>query len=193
MNSAYSKITNIHTLADVLTYMKKIKDKDKLSVWLDWDENIINSKNDTLIEPEVTKELFQYMLDNKIFFAIITGRFHDTACNEKTRNIFDMQSNIIHTIYPTLSKLGIDVSKYSTDQHKQTLYRINNDKGKCVGILYMGIIFSHEKGSTIKNYLRQTKLNLPIKIFVDDYEPYLLEATANVSDLIAFRRHVPYL
>ena len=91
MNAAYLNISNIDTLNDVLSYLKKTKNKDKISVWLDWDENIINSKNDTIIEPVVTKELFKYMIDNRIFFAIITGRFYDTACDEKTRNIFDMQ------------------------------------------------------------------------------------------------------
>ncbi len=192
MDTAYSKIININTLDDVLCHLKQTKDKHKISVWLDWDENIINSSNDTLIEPEVTKELFRHMLDNKIFFSIITGRFYETACDEKRRNIFDMQANIIGTIYPVLSKLGVDTGRFSTDLHKQSIYKIYNKYGRCIGILYMGIFFSHEKGSTIDNYLKQTKLDLPIKIFVDDYEPYLIEATTSVPDLVTFRRHVPY-
>ena len=193
MNTAYSKIVNIDTLADVLLYLKSIKNKSDVSVWLDWDENLINSKTDQLIEPEVTKELFKYMLKHRIHFAIITGRFHDTACNESKRNIFHMQNNITQTIYPTLKILGVDINRYATDRDKKNIYRIYDEKKKCVGILYMGIVFSHEKGAALKNYLAQAHLEYPIKVFVDDYEPYLIEATSSVSDIVAFRRHVPYL
>ena len=56
----------------------------------------------------------------------------------------------------------------------------------------MGIFFSGRKGETIHNYLKQTGLDLPIKIFSDDYEPYLIEVTENVPDIIAFRRHFPH-
>ena len=193
MTSSYFRIMDIDTLDDVLSYLKNVDKKDKISLWLDWDENIINSDNDTIIEPEVTKRLFNYLLENRIFFSIITGRFYDTVCDDKKRNIFDMQYNITTTMYPILKELGVNVARSSTEEHKRTIYKIYNEEGICVGILYMGIIFSHKKGETIKNYLRQTKFNLPHKIFVDDYEPYLLEVTQSVPDIIAFRRHVPYL
>ena len=191
-NNIYAKIKDIYTFNTVLDYLKTIKDKSKISVWLDFDDNIINVDNDTIIEPEATKKLIDYMTKNRIFYCVITGRFHDTSCSDKKRNVFDMQYNIINTMYPTMRQLGIPVDNFNTDKHKQTVYKIYNLNKRCVGILYMGIFFSGEKGATIENYLRQTGLKLPIKIFVDDYEPYLTEAVRNCPNLIAFRRHYPY-
>ena len=189
--SSYSKIKDINTLATVLEYLKSIKEKNKVSVWLDWDETIVNSSIHQPLEPQIIKEFFKYMMDHKIFFAIITGRFHDTACNENRRNIFNMRENIETTIFPILEELGVDVSPFLTPQSIESLYKIFDESGICIGVMYMGILFSHIKGGAIRNFLRQTKLNLPIKIFVDDFEPYLIESTASVPDLITFRRHLP--
>lgn len=191
MNNAYSKIMNINTLGTVLRYLKSIPNKDKVSVWLDWDETIVNSSTNIILENETTKELFKYMMDEKIFFAIITGRFYDTACDEHKRNIFEMQVNIKTTIFPVLEQLGIDTKKFLTPEYTQSVYKIFDENGICIGVMYMGILFSHVKGGAIRNFLRQTGLNLPIKIFVDDFEPYLIESTASVPDLITFRRHLP--
>ena len=102
-----------------------------------------------------------------------------------------MQHNIINTIFPVLNKLGVNTDKFLTDQCKQNLYKIYDKHNICVGVLYMGILFSHQKGAAIDGYLRQTKMDTPVKVFVDDYEPYLMESTASVPDLVAFRRHLP--
>lgn len=192
MSSGYSKIVNTRTLSTVLKYLKTIPPeyKNKISLWLDWDETIINSTTNEVLELDATKELLKYAMDNRIFFFIITGRFHDTACDERKRNIFEMQLNIVDTIYPVLNKLGVNTSRYLTNESKQTIYKIY-DKSICIGVMYMGILFSHVKGAAISNYLKQTKLDLPIKIFVDDFEPYLIESTASVPDLITFRRLLP--
>ena len=192
MDSAYSKIININTLNDVLLYLKSIENKKSISVWLDWDENIINSETNTIIEPEVTKELFDYMIKNRIFFSIITGRFYDSACDDKKRNIFAMENNIVNTIFPVLRQLGVNTNDFNNEKTRKEYYKIYNEKGKCIGFLYMGIIFSHYKGDAIKNYLRQNRMNYPIKIFVDDYEVYLMEVASSVPDMKIYRRHVPY-
>ena len=193
MNSAYLKIKNINTLDDVLSYLKTIENKDDVTVWLDWDDNIVNGDDNQLIEPDVAKELFSYMINNKIFFSIITGRFYNTVCDETKRNIFDIQHNITTTIFPVLNQLGINVNNYLTNRIKQTIDKIYNYKGKCIGILYMGIFFSGNKGETINHYLRQAGISKNIKIFVDDYEPYLIEVTSSVPDIIAFRMKPYYL
>lgn len=192
MNSAYFNIRNISSLDHILTYLKSVKDKKDLIVFFDWDDTLVNPDYDTIIEPEITKELFNYMITNRIFWAIITGRFYNTVCDDKQRNIFDIQSNIQRTMAPTLRKLGVDIDKYMTAEHKETVYKINDEYGNCVGILYMGIFFSGRKGDTIKNYLRQTGIRKSTIVFVDDYEPYLIETTTSLPTVMAFRRMVPY-
>src|SRR5665648_521629 len=100
--SSYERIININTLDDVLSYIKGVDKPDNIAVWLDWDENIINSDSNTIIEPRITKELIQYMQNSKLFFSVITGRFWDTACNDKLRNLEDMQWNILYNMYPVM-------------------------------------------------------------------------------------------
>jgi hypothetical protein len=192
MNSNYLNITNIQSLSSVLTYLKGLNNPNDAIVFLDWDDTLVNPDYDRIIEPKITKELFDYMRNNQIFYSIITGRFQDTVCDDMKRNIFDMQRNIIQTIFPALDKLGIDTDKYNHDLFKQNPYKIYNEKGKCVGILYMGIFFSGTKGAAIKNYLRQTKIIKKEIIFVDDYEPYLYETTTSLSQVTAFRRLTNY-
>ncbi len=188
MNPNYLNITNIYSLDSVLSYLKGLKNNNDVIVFLDWDDTLVNPDYDKIIEPEITKELFDYMRNKQIFYSIITGRFQDTVCDDMKRNIFDMQRNIIQTIFPILNKLGIDTNKYHHDLFKQNPYKIYDDKGKCVGVLYMGIFFSGTKGAAIKNYLRQTNIKKNQIIFVDDYEPYLYETTTSLPHIRAFRR-----
>jgi len=98
MSSAYLKIRNISSLDYILNYLKTIENKKDIIVFLDWDDTLVNPDNDKLIEAEITKELFKYMIDNRIFYAIITGRFYDTVCDDKKRNVFEIQNNIQKTI-----------------------------------------------------------------------------------------------
>lgn len=186
--SSYSNIKTIYSLKDVLTYLKGLKNLDDVAVWLDWDENIINSNTNQIIEPQITKELFDFMLDNKMFVSIITGRFYDTACDDSKRNLTDMQYNALYTMFPILKSLGVNTELYSQDINKKTFYKVRDESGRCVGLLYMGIFFTGEKGNTIKHYRRQTGINKKINIFVDDYEPYLMETTKSFPDIVAFRR-----
>ena len=193
MSDAYTNIKNTTSLRDILTYLKTIDDPSDIIVFFDWDDTLVNPDYDNIIEPEVTKELFDYMIKNKIYFSIITGRFYNTACDETHRNIYDMKHNIINTMHPSLRNLGINTDKYSSPLYQNEIYRVYNEKYDCVGILYMGIFFSGKKGETIKNYLRQTGMNKKHIIFVDDYEPYLMETTANVPTIKAYRRKTPYI
>ncbi len=192
MNSAYLEIENITSLEDILTYLKTVKNPQDVAVFFDWDDTLVNPDFDNIIEPEVTKRLFDYMKNNRIFYAMITGRFHDTVCDDTKRNIFDMQHNIIHTMHPSLKKLGIDTDKYQSEEFRQSLYKIYNELGQCVGVLYMGIFFTARKGEAIKNYLRQMGIKKKEVLFVDDYEPYLIETTASLPSVKAYRRIPPY-
>jgi hypothetical protein len=191
MNSAYLNIKDITSLQEVLTYLQSIEDPNDVAIFLDWDDSLVNPDYDNIIEPEITKKLFDYMQNKGIFFAIITGRFYDTVCDDTKRNIFDMQHNIIHTMFPSLKKLGVNVDRQQTSEFKNTIYKIYNESGICVGVLYMGIFFTGKKGETIKNYLRQTGIKKNIILFVDDYEPYLIETTSSLPNIIAYRRLKP--
>ena len=93
---------------------------------------------------------------------------------------------------PILKKLGARTDLYTTDLHKRAPYKVYDENGRCVGILYMGIFFTGEKGATIKNYLRQTGIRKSRVVFIDDYEPYLIETTSSFPSVEAFRRIVPY-
>ena len=191
MSTSYERIINIDTLDDVLSYIKGVDKPDNIAVWLDWDENIINSDSNTIIEPRITKELIRYMQDTNLFFSVITGRFWDTACNDKLRNLEDMQWNILYNMYPVMRQLGIDTERFNNDYYKNTVYKVFDGR-ECVGVLYMGIFFTGQKGKTIKNFLRQMNMNKQVNIFVDDYEPYLHETTTSFPSIVAFRRRYPY-
>lgn len=195
MNPNYLGVTNISTLESVLTYLESIDDHSTIAVFLDWDDTLINPDYDSIIEPEVTKELFDYMIKHKIYFSIITGRFYASVCDDNTRNLPLMQHNIKTTMYPSLNKLGIDPSKYLSPTFTDNPYKILNENGECVGVLYMGIFFSGDKGATIKNFLRQSGMtNQKTKIiFVDDYEPYLYEVSKSLPKVKCFRRLVNYI
>ena len=192
MSDAYLNIKNISSLGQVLTYLKTIKNPEDVIVFFDWDDTLVNPDYDNIIEPEVTRELFDYIQANKIFYSIITARFYDTVCDENLRNIYDMKQNIVSTMHPSLIKLGVDISRCITPQFCDTFNRIVNEQGVCVGIIYMGIFFSENKGETIKNYLRMVNMKKKIIIFVDDYEPYLTEVTSIIPNIKAFRRHNTY-
>jgi acid phosphatase class B len=188
MTQSYANIKNISSLNDILIYLKSIKNKDDVIVFFDWDDTLVNPDYDTIIEPQITKELFKYMLENKIHFSIITGRYYNTVCNDKKRDLVDMHRNIVDTIYPSLRKLGVDVDKYMTPFYEGYVNKIYDPYYICVGVLYMGIFFTGRKGETIKNYLEQTGISKKHIIFVDDYEPYLEEITSTIPTIEAYRR-----
>ena len=193
MNPTYLGITNISTLNDVLTYIESSENKNDLAVFFDWDDTLVNPDYDNIIEPVVTRKLFDYLKKHKIFNVIITGRYHDMVCDDNKRNIFDMKHNIVNTIYPSLIKLGINVTEYLKPAYTNNIYKIYNKYNQCVGVMYMGIIFTGKKGETIKNYFRQLGMDKKEVLFVDDYEPYLIETTSSFPSIKAFRRLVSYV
>ena len=189
MNQAYLNIKNINTLGDILNYVKSVKNPNDLIIFFDFDDTICDPDYDSVIEPTITRELFEYMTKHKIFFSIITGRFYNSACDDRIRNVKDMKDNILDSIYPPLKSLGLDVSKQEKDT---TVYKIFNENNVCVGILFMGIFFTGKKGETIKNYIRMMNMSKKEILFIDDYEPYLVETTTSVPEIKAYRRLPPY-
>lgn len=191
MNQSYARIKDIESLGQFLDHIKGVRDKNNLIVFFDWDDTLVNPDTDQILEPEVTRDLFDYLLKNRIYFAVITGRFYNSACDDNERDLEAMQENIDYTMLPTLRKLGVNTDTHSGDVNRKNIYKVHNEKGRCVGVLYMGIFFTGEKGATIKHYIRQQGLENPEVLFIDDYEPYLKETTSSFPQVKAFRRIVP--
>ncbi len=181
MNTAYTNIKDIKSLKEVLNFIKT--QSNDITVWLDWDDNIIDATNDKVIEPRITKQLFKYLTDNRIWYGIITGRFSDIICKPEPY-LDEIKDNLEKTIFPILDKLGVKTSRFGQNDFEI----ISDENGKCIGILYMGVFFSGDKGLTIRNFLKDTKFENSTKIFVDDYDPYLFEVTSTIPDIVAFRR-----
>lgn len=188
-------IQSIYSLKELHKILENHDKKDKIMLWFDIDLTLIhpnpeNEDQDVLIEPEITKKLFQYIMDNEIAFSFITGRFSDTVCNSKTRNLDDIKENIVETIYPFFQELGIDISDFLKDDRVEI---IKSEGGKTVGIIYKGIIFSGNKGSSIKSYAKTfgfDKTN-PLNIFIDDYDLYIRSVAKHLPKTLILKREIP--
>lgn len=192
-----TKIKTIYTLKELHDLLEKHEDKNRLMIFLDLDLTIIrgsddNEEIDVLIEPQVTKDLFSYIISNKIYFSFVTARFHDTVCNSKKRNLREIEENIYSTIFPVLEQLGLDLSHYKQKKLEDRYHVVKNDKGRCVGILFRGIFFSSKKGDIIKHYRKEFGLDKshPHTIFVDDHETYLKSVVKHVPDCVVLRREI---
>lgn len=192
-NKSYLNIDNINSLKVVHDYLKSIRNKSSVCVFFDWDDTIIDPDTNILLEPKATKELFDYMVENRIFFSIITARFYNVVCSKSKRKKYlkDIYYNVVNTMHPILESLGLNVSFYQTPDIVKEPMEIINENGSCTGILYMGIFFSSKKGETIKNYLRMSNIKNKKILFIDDYEEYLLETTSSIQDVKAYRRFKP--
>ena len=192
-----SKIENIYSLKELHDLLKSIDDKSKINIVFDFDltlviEDSFNKNIDILIEPEETKDLFSYISKHNIFFFIVTARFYDTVCNKKKRNLQDIKQNIDTSIFPILEELGLDIAQYKEYYFDDKFHIVENDKGKCVGILYRGIFFGDKKGEIIKYYRKQFGFDKshPITIFVDDHDPYLKNVERHNPEAIVLRRQI---
>lgn len=192
-----SKIKTIYSLKELHDLIEKHEDKKRLMIFLDLDLTIIrgsdhNEEIDVLIEPEITKKLFSYIKHHQIYFSFVTARFHDTVCNKKKRNLKDIEENLYATIFPVLEELGLDLSYYKQKKLENKFHLVENEKGRCVGILYRGIFYGSRKGEIIKHYRKEFGLDKshPHAIFVDDHETYLKSVVKHVPDAIVLRREI---
>ena len=187
-------IPTIYSLRDVLNLLKKHKEKEKVMVWFDIDLTLIypdpNDEDvDILIEPKETKELFSYISENNIAFSIITARFYDSVCNSKKRNLNLMKHDILNNIFPFLEQLGLNLDDY---KERDEYDLIKSETGRCVGMVYKGILFGSNKGKIIKIYREKWGLDKthPVTIFVDDYDTYLNSVAKHIPDSIVLRREI---
>ena len=183
-----TNIPSISSLSELHEYVKKHPKKDEIFIFFDFDMTLINDMKDTLLEPQITKDLFKYLQDHGIYHAVVTARFYDTVCNKSKRNLQDMEENIFETIHPILEELGMDLNVYKGEDLKDTVMELFNDKRKCVGILYRGIFFGDKKGEIIKHFLKNSGVNKEHIIFVDDYDPYLDNVRKHVPHCLSVKR-----
>lgn len=190
-----NKIQNIYSLKEVHDLLETIEDKRKTMIWFDFDLSIVqphedNEEIDVLIEDKVTKDLFSYMMQNGINFAIVTARFYDIVCNNKKRDLKAIKHNIEKSIFPILKELGINVDAWTHKDLDDKFHLIKNEKGRTMGCLYKGIIFTSWKGQAIKHYRREFGLKHTTNIFIDDLDLYLKTVIKHVPDAIVLRRHI---
>jgi hypothetical protein len=183
------KYLTIYSIAELENIIRKHKQKDNLMIWFDLDETLVKSSDDqytdVLIEPEETQALFDYIHQENILYSFITARFHDTVCNKNKRKLSEMNENILDTIYPFLTKLGIDISEF---ENEETPYIIKAKNGRCVGVIYKGIIFTGLKGPAIKHYSEKSDLDKRLHIFIDDNDIYLNSVARNVDNCLVIKR-----
>lgn len=193
------KVRTVYSLKELHKLLEQFDQNEKknLFIYFDIDLTIVmphpnNEDIDILIEEDVTKELFAYIMKHKIYFALITARFFDTVCNCKKRDLDEMENNVTTTIYPFLEKLGLDVSIYKDKELNNKIHLIKNENDKTVGAIYKGIIFGGKKGEIIKNYRKEFGFDKthPLTVFIDDYEPYIRNVVKHVPDAIILRREI---
>ena len=187
-------IRSIYSLRELHDILEQHQEKHKLFVVYDIDLTIVlrnlYDDQDILIEPVITKQLFHYMLDQNIWFIFLTARFYDTVCNARKRNLDEMTENIRETLFPIFQELGLDVSHHDKDDSPEII--IKNDKGKCVGVEYRGILFGDKKGEIIKHYRKKYGIteSHPHVIFVDDVDEYLKGAIKHVPGITVLKRYI---
>lgn len=189
-----SKVQTIYSLKELHNLLEKHDNKDQIVVFFDLDLCIVqphpdDDAIDILIEPEVTKQLFDHIKENNIYFSFVTARFYDSVCNNKKRNLEDMNENVFGTLYPVFEQLGLDFEEFKEDD---TFHHLKNHNGTTVGGIYRGIMFGHKKGEIIKHFKKQYGLDEthPITVFVDDYEPYIKNVRKHVPDAIILKREI---
>jgi len=192
-----SKIESIYSLKEIKTLLENHSDKNKIIVYFDIDLTLVyNNENniEKLIEPNETKELFDYIINNNILFSFITARFYDTACNKRKRNLKLMQKDIDESIFPMLETLGIDLTFHKSKELEDKIHIIKNKRGICVGIIYRGVFFSAKKGETIKYYHEEFGIDKthPHIIFIDDLEEHLKGVIRHIPGAKALKRKIGY-
>jgi hypothetical protein len=186
---------SIYSLKELHDFLENHGDKSKVIVYFDIDLTLIQDNEhdiEELIEPEITKELFNYIIKNNILFSFITARFHDTVCNKKKRDLVSMKKDVDESIFPMLENLGIDLSLHKGKDLEDKCHVIKSNFGRCVGILYRGIFFSPRKGETIKYYQKESGLEKthPDIIFIDDLDYYLKGVSRHVPSATVLKRKI---
>lgn len=171
----------IETLKQLVKYLEEHK-PEEIIVFLDWDQTIVESGTNNIIEPEETKTLFNFLKKRKIPFYIITARFWKNILFPETLNKHELEKSIRETMHKPLGKLDIQI------EENPDIYHVM-DNEDIVGIYYLNILFGAEKGKIIKNFLAaHPEFEKKQVIFVDDHHGYLENVSKHVVSSINIYR-----
>jgi len=191
-----SKIKSIYSLRELHDLVEKHPEKDKLFIAFDIDLTIVmgdENDKDILIEPEVTKKLFKFLIDNNIYFTFVTARFYDYVCNDKRRSkvIEEMKQNL-ENLYPIFEELGMDLTEYKNGNLGNELQVLKDEKGTTQAVVYRGIVLSGKKGPAIREYRKISGIEKshPYTIFIDDIDQYLNSVKRYVPNSLVLRRKI---
>ena len=194
-----SQIKTIYSLKELHDLLEKHPNKDELFIAFDIDMTIVmeNENNeDILIEPEITKKLFKFLIDNNIYFTFVTARFYNYVCNDKKREkVVDEMKENIEMLYPIFEELGMDLTEYKNGNLGEKVEILKDEKGNTQGIIYKGIVLSGKKGPAIKHYRRIFGIDKthPYTIFIDDLDLYLNSVKKFVPNSLVLRREIDEL
>jgi len=207
-------IKTVDSLNDLLTDIKHQVESvgsENIAVFFDWDDTIVCSNTATLIEPDVTKTLFEYLLANNIIFAILTGRYSTSVCYSDFGGKMDSVIRSINEyMYNALNEMSPDIKRRFIHRHN-SIYgdgsvKIESDKcitgeaysvtyqNKCVGSSLCGILYSTKKGETIYGYLQALGKNVDdmTVFFVDDNDEFLTNVkSVSQGKILNYKRLLP--
>jgi len=190
-----SKIKSIYSLKELHDLLEKHVNPNELILFLDLDLTLIKGDDndmDILIEPEVTKKLFDFLHQKKIWYTFVTARFHNVISSEKKRKetIKEMNENI-EMLYPIFEEIGINCDEFKNNKNEE-MELLKNDKNKTIGIMYKGLLLGDKKGEIIKYFRKKHGLDKthPHVIFVDDIDKYLRNVKKHVPTAFVYKRQI---
>ena len=191
-------VQTIYSLKELYNLLEKHVDLKRLILFLDLDLTLIqadenNGDKDQLIEPQVTKDMFKFLHDNKVWYQFVTARFHDVICNQKKREacLDEIRQNI-EDLYVLFEEMGIDCSSYKNNKCEE-MEVLKSSSGRTIGAIFKGLLLGDRKGEVIKYF--RLKYNLdkshPHVIFVDDLPPYLKSVKRHLPFATVIQRCIP--
>ena len=196
---------SIYSLKELHDLLETHPHQQELILFLDLDLTLIQEKcslpkkdedseceEDELIEPEVTRKLFDFLHKQNIWYTFVTARFHDHVLVKKKKRdeiLHEMTDNI-EKLYPIFEELGVDCSEYKSNV--SDILVIKNDHKKPVGIMYKGLLLGDKKGELIKFFRKQYGIDKthPHVIFLDDIDKYIKSVKRHVPDAIVLKREI---
>jgi hypothetical protein len=188
-------VQTIYSLKELHKLLEKHVDLKRLILFLDLDLTLIqedeeNPECDKIIEPQITRDMFKFLHDNKVWYQFVTARFHDVICNQKKREacLDEIRKNI-EDLYVVFEDMGIDCSYFRHNKCEE-MEVIKNDKGRTIGAIFKGILLSDKKGELIKHFRLKYGLHNshPHVIFVDDLPTYLRGVKKHIPHSLCLQR-----
>jgi hypothetical protein len=199
-----AEFDEIRTLTQLKDQLEMLPNKSDVVVFFDWDDTLVKSSTKDVLEPAVTKALFKY-LDDNIEWYVLTGRGNYTDkilalddCNKTPERVeqcnryyFDMmERSTTGYMYPALADMGVEIPAdlpAPVDPNTYQYIKLGDD---IVGIVYMGILYSTDKGRAIEGFMQQNAIDKNFVFFVDD-NPTFLKQVQQQNPLYIVLKRIP--